>query len=431
MILQAAIEGHVLVKNVNKTLPLRSPKLLSLFGFDGPAPLINNPAGVSPSRWNLGAVSVDISDISLLQAVGTGMSPQVASMGTLTFGGGSGAGTGPYISSPFAAFDHKAWEEGFALHWDFHNQSPDVNPATDACIVFVNEFASEAFDRPGLADARADTLVQNVATKCESTIVVVHNAGVRLVDAWIEHPNVRAVIFAHLPGQDSGRALVDIVFGAQSPSGRLPYTIAKRAEDDGHLLAPLMPGPPLSRTHRYPQSKRLFLFVLSKVNNAGDFNETLYIDYRAFMLKNITPRYEFGHGLSYTTFEYSNLEATWTVDTVPEMPPDADIIEGGLSSLFDGIATVSFEITNTGTTAAAEVGQLYVATPNAPAKQLRGFIKKHIEPGKTERLRLSLTRRDLSIWDVVKQQWILQKGEYTVHVGRSVLDTPLQVTLRS
>ncbi len=149
------------------------------------------------------------------------------------------------------------------------------------------------------------------------------------------------------------------------------------------------------------------------------------------MLKNITPRYEFGYGLSYTTFEYSSLKATWTVDTVPELPPDADVVEGGLSSLFDKVATVSFEITNTGATAAAEVGQLYVATPNAPANQLRGFINKHIEPGKTERLRLSLTRRDLSIWDVVKQQLILQKGEYTVHVWRSVLDTPLQVTLRS
>lgn len=253
--LQAAIEGHVLLKNVDKALPLKSPRLLSLFGFDGPAPRINNPSNVSPNRWFFGASSVDVSDISFLQAVGSGMSPQIAALGTLTFGAGSGAGTGTYISSPFSAFDQKAWSDGFALHWDFRNENPDVNPVSDACIVFVNEFSAEAFDRPGLADSGADNLIRNIAAKCENTIVVIHNAGIRLVDNWIEHPNIKAVLLAHLPGQDSGRALVDIMFGDQSPSGRLPYTIAKVAEDYGPLLNPSMPGPPSDKSYRYPQSE--------------------------------------------------------------------------------------------------------------------------------------------------------------------------------
>jgi beta-glucosidase len=254
-ILQAAIEGHVLVKNINNALPLKSPKLLSLFGFDGPAPRINNPSMVQVGRWFLGATSVDISDISFVQAAELGSSPQIAALGTLSFGAGSGASTGPYLSSPFSAFDQKAWEDGFALHWDFHNQNVDVNPASDACIVFVNEFAAEALDRPGLADNSANNLIQNVANKCSNTIVVIHNAGIRLVDKWIDHPSITAVILAHLPGQDSGRALVEIMFGKQSPSGRLPYTVAKRPEDYGQSLDPSLPGEPMSATHRYPQSE--------------------------------------------------------------------------------------------------------------------------------------------------------------------------------
>lgn len=85
-------------------------------------------------------------------------------------------------------------------------------------------------------------------------LVVIHNAGIRLVENWIDHPNVKAVLFAHLPGQDSGRALVNIIFGTQSPSGRLPYTVAKKAEDYGSILNPSLLGQASTATFRYPQS---------------------------------------------------------------------------------------------------------------------------------------------------------------------------------
>jgi hypothetical protein len=103
--------------------------------------------------------------------------------------------------------------------------------------------------------------------------------------------------------------------------------------------------------------------------------------------------------------------------------------EGGLASLFDEVAYVKFEVLNSGDIAAAEVAQLYVGIPDAPARQLRGFEKKFIQPGQAADISFVLTRRDLSIWDVVQQQWVLQRGEYKVFVGRSVLDTPLQTTL--
>lgn len=78
----------------------------------------------------------------------------------------------------------------------------------------------------------------SVASKCANTMVFIHNAGIRLVDAWIEHPNVTAVMFAHLPGQDAGRALVPLIYGDASPSGRLPYTVGKTESDYGSLLGP-------------------------------------------------------------------------------------------------------------------------------------------------------------------------------------------------
>jgi beta-glucosidase len=239
-LLQSAIEGHVLVKNTNNALPLKKPALLSLFGYDAHVPLINNPDSLMMNRWMLGFGSAGVSNAELLGLMITGMKspPQAARGGTLITGGGSGANTGPYMSSPHEAFQQQAYEDGTYLLWDFQSDNPSVHPSSDACVVFINEFAFEGADRPGLADPASDKLVTNVARSCNNTMVVIHNAGIRLVDNWIENPNVTAVIFAHLPGQDSGRALVEVMYGKQSPSGRLPYTVAKKESDYGNVLAP-------------------------------------------------------------------------------------------------------------------------------------------------------------------------------------------------
>lgn len=139
---------------------------------------------------------------------------------------------------PFSAIQNRAYEDDTFTFWDFQSTSPDVNPESDACLVFLNEAASEGLDRPGLADRTSDTLVTNVATKCRHTIVIIHNPGIRLVDRFIDHPNVTAVLFAHYPGQDAGRALTRVLYGDVSPSGRLPYTVARNETDYGHLLGP-------------------------------------------------------------------------------------------------------------------------------------------------------------------------------------------------
>ncbi|KAH7110992.1 glycosyl hydrolase family 3 N terminal domain-containing protein [Dactylonectria estremocensis] len=420
VILQSAIEGHVLVKNVNNALPLEKPRFLSVFGYDAAAQNMNTPDPNPFTLWAMGfgggqhflngslftndtlftlfGASLDMSEVG----------PSVYLNGTLVSGGGSGASTG-VIDAPLDALKRQAYDDGTFLFWDTVSYSPNVNPASEACLVFINAMASESHDRKNLTDPYSDHLVTSVASKCSNTMVIVHAAGIRLVDPWIEHPNITAVIMAHLPGQDSGRALVEILYGKQSPSGRLPYTIARQESDYGSLLDPDFPS---DETPYYPQS---------------NFTEGVFIDYKHFEHYGIPPRFEFGFGLSYTTFEYSSL----TVDideSAGLLPPNPEVVsEGGISSLWDPIGSVTCTVSNTGNFTSAEVAQLYVHLPgDGPAKVLRGFEKKTLLQGASEIFTFPLQRRDLSSWDTASQQWVLDRGAYDVMVGKSVLDIQLR-----
>ncbi|EAW22115.1 beta-glucosidase [Aspergillus fischeri NRRL 181] len=382
-LLRGAIEGHVLVKNTNSALPLKSPQLLSVFGYDAKGP--------DALKQNFNWLSY---------------SPAIQENHTLWVGGGSGANNAAYVDAPIDAIKRQAYEDGTSVLYDLSSEDPDVDPTTDACLVFINSYATEGWDRPGLADKSSDSLVKNVAGKCANTIVTIHNAGIRVIGDWIDHENVTAVIFAHLPGQDSGRALVELLYGRANPSGKLPYTVAKKAEDYGSLLHPSLPETPYGL---FPQS---------------DFDEGVYIDYRAFDKANITPQFEFGFGLSYTAFEYSGLRIS-NPKKSPQYPPSAAIQQGGNPHLWDKTVTVSAEVKNTGRVAGAEVAQLYIGIPNGPVRQLRGFEKVDVSAGETTQVKFALNRRDLSTWDVEAQQWSLQRGTYRVYVGRSSRDLPL------
>ena len=110
-------------------------------------------------------------------------------------------------------------------------------------------------------------------------------------------------------------------------------------------------------------------------------------------------------------------------------PPPSPLEEGGLGSLYDKLASVDCRVTNTGTVTSAEVVQLYLGILHGPARQLRGFLKKTIQPSQTENFHFDLTRRDLSLWDTTQQQWILGKGQLNIYVGASVLDIRLRTSL--
>ncbi|KAI0851140.1 glycoside hydrolase family 3 protein [Daldinia vernicosa] len=402
VLLQGAVEGHVLLKNTNNALPLKSPKLLSLFGYSAKSFDVYTPGG---GGWNGGSQALAPAD--LIPNGDDVLHTQIAANGTLISGGGSGANMPAYVSSPAAALSQRAYEDDTSLWWDFHSGSPQVDQSSDACIVVGNAFASEGFDRPGLHDDFTDALITNVASQCNNTIVVFHNAGVRLVDQFIDHPNVTALIFAHLPGQDSGRALTSILYGDINPSGKLPYSVPRNESDYGPVQNATAPD---GIYELFPQS---------------DFTEGIYIDYRAFDAKNITPRYEFGFGLSYTTFDFSGLQVSTVDDADTSSYPSKPIVEGGHEDLWDIVAKVSATVTNSGSVLGAEVAQLYVGIPNGPVKQLRGFSKSVLEPGESVVVNFELTRRDLSTWDVVAQKWLLQKGDYRIFVGSSSRALPL------
>ncbi|KAE8350531.1 glycosyl hydrolase family 3 N terminal domain-containing protein [Aspergillus coremiiformis] len=269
---RVAAEGIVLVKNQNHTLPL--------------------------SRNPLGPYRIGIYGDDAGPALGPNACPdRGCNQGTLATGWGSGTVEFPYLVSPLEALEG-AWQSEVEITSYLRNMVLPVDVQDkDLCLVFANADSGEGYiaaggihgDRNDLfLQKGGDTLIQAVATSCRGpTVVVVHAVGPVVVESWIDLPGVDAVLFAHLPGQESGNALVDVLFGEVDASGRLPYTVGKSLEDYG------------------PGAQVLY------ENNATvpqvDFMDALYIDYRYFDKFNITPRYEFGFGLSYTTFELSNL----------------------------------------------------------------------------------------------------------------------------
>ncbi|KAI1331110.1 glycoside hydrolase family 3 protein [Xylariaceae sp. FL0255] len=402
VILEGAIAGHVLVKN-NGTLPFKkNPVMLSVFGYDAAVPATKN----TDVLFELGYTSSPEMGDALL---GDPMHfDQAARGGTIVTGGRAGANGPAYMSDPLSAIQQRARTDGTWVNWDLISGDPQVNPASNACLVFVNAMATEGWDREGLHDDFSDGLVLNVASKCANTIVIIHAAGIRLVDQWIEHPNVTATIIAHLPGQDSGEALVKLLYGEAGFSGKLPYTLA-RNESDYTVYKPCGRS---SATDTDPQC---------------DFSEGVYVDYRQFDADGIEPRYEFGFGLSYTSFEYSSI----SVNLLQTMSAGELFPSSTSEELWETIATIKATITNTGLTDGVEVAQLYLGIPNSPPKQLRGFEKLELSPDESGIVVFELTRRDFSVWDVVNQAWTIQPGDYTVYVGASSRDIRLNGTVEA
>ncbi|CAK7238293.1 hypothetical protein SEUCBS140593_010519 [Sporothrix eucalyptigena] len=388
---RGAVEGHVLVKNTNNALPLSNDAaLLSLFGYAATAQTEQGPLANVSFSFGSGGIAVQNY--------------------TMITGGGSGANSPAYISTPFDAITNACIDKGCSLYWDFESAEPSADPDSSACLVFVNAYATEGFNRPNLHDDYTDAIILSVAATCNNTIVVFQNAGVRLVDTFVDHENITAIVFSHLPGQDSGRALAALLWGEENFSGKLPYSVAKNETDYGVTLAP---------------SEGEGAFVDWPQSN---FTEGLYIDYRLFDKSDITPRYEFGFGLSYTTFEFRNLSlAASTTASTAEYPTGA-VAEGGQTDLWDLLYQVTATVINTGLVDGAEVAQLYIGIPNAPVKQLRGFAKPQLMAGESAVVNFALTRRDLSIWNINAQKWQLQSGTYNIYVGSSSSDLPLSLT---
>ncbi|KAF8153932.1 glycoside hydrolase family 3 protein [Crassisporium funariophilum] len=363
---------------------------------------------------------------------------QGGSDGVLAMGWGSGTANFTYLVTPLDAIQRNARQFRTSVSWlldDFNlPRAGNMARKRTAALVFLSADSGEDYitvdgnegDRKNLtAWHGGDNLVLAVAAQNNNTIVIVNSVGPLIVEPWIDHPNVTAVVWAGLAGQEAGNSIADVLYGAWNPSGRLPYTIAK---DPADYSAQLVTG-------GGPQD------VLSI-----PYTEGLEIDYRHFDAKNITPRFEFGFGLSYTKFSYSGL-------SIQKISSGDDRAEAALVSAWDnGNATaiaegssrafwlhrpafkVTFSVQNSGSVFGGEIPQVYVnfpASSGEPPSVLKGFTNTEASPKQKKSVTITLSRYDLSIWDVEKQGWRKPAGKIGISVGASSRDIRLRGSLPS
>ncbi|KAI9831667.1 MAG: hypothetical protein M1819_004733 [Sarea resinae] len=410
-----AAAGSVLLKNVNNTLPLKAPGNIGVFGDDA--------ADVNTGQANPNA-GYDI--------------------GTVVIGGGSGGGRNSFLVSPLEAIKARARQTGATVQYITNNtaltsgEPNTIYPWPDICLVFLKTWETEGEDRTTLeADNNSTAVVEYVATLCPGKTVVITHSGCPNTMPWASNPNVVAIIAAHYPGEESGNSIVDVLWGDVNPSGRLPYTIAANASDYGTSILNVS-GSDATASWAWQ----------------SNFTEGLLIDYRHFDASAIAPLYEFGYGLSYTTFALaSNLSlssvssnsssnSSRTTSLYPAVAANGSngsngstLALGGNPDLWTTLVTGATSVRNTGSVAGAAVVQLYVSLPadgvpaGTPVRVLRGFEKVALQAGETQAVSFGLTRRDLSYWDVGAQDWRIPRGAIEIRVGFSSRDLPLASTV--
>jgi beta-glucosidase len=241
-----------------------------------------------------------------------------------------------------------------------------------------NAYDAEDYDKPDMnMPFGQDELIKAVLKANPRTIVVLMGGGAIDMRQWVD--NAPAVLQAWYGGMEGGNALAKIIFGDVNPSGRLPMTFPKKLEDA-----------PAHKLGEYPGDSV----------NVHYFDD-IYVGYRYFDTYKVEPQFAFGHGLSYTTFEYSNLKTT----------------ASGKG------ATVSFTIKNTGKAAGAEVAQVYVKQETSllprPEKELKGFDKVFLQPGESKNVTIRLDENAFQYYNDVENKWVKENGVYDILVGSS------------
>jgi beta-glucosidase len=265
----------------------------------------------------------------------------------------------------------------------------------DRVVVFLGlpgSYESEGFDRAHIElPPNQIRLLSSVAAANPEVVVVLANGSAVRVSDWEHH--ARAVLECWLAGQAGGSAIADLLLGRANPSGRLAETLPRRLEDNPSFL-----------------------------NFPGDsghvrYGEGIFVGYRAYDRLSQDVSYPFGHGLSYTTFEYSDLHVG-----VSGRHEDGDLR-----------VSVQVTITNAGDLAGEEVVQLYVRDVDSsvcrPVRELKSFVKVGLEPAESKQVSMDLNSRDLSFWSIRTHKWVLEAGRFEIAVGASSRDLRLNETL--
>lgn len=305
-------------------------------------------------------------------------------------GGGSSHVNAHHVVTPLDAAPTNA---SYAAGYSLNETKPDEKLTEEAVQLakqsnrviffagFPEQMETEGFDKKSIAlPANQNALLDRVLAVNSNVTVVLENGSV-VEMPWADR--VPAIVETYLAGEAVGEATWDILTGKVNPSGKLSESFPLRLQDN-----------PTYGT-------------FGKDHDEEDYREGIFVGYRYYDLHDMPVRFPFGHGLSYTTFDYSDLQVNEGSDNVK----------------------VSFTVTNSGAVAGKEVAQLYVANHVSrvvmPVKELRDFTKVELHPGESKKVSLTLSRRAFSYYNVKKQQWEADNGEYELMVGSSSRDIRL------
>jgi beta-glucosidase len=271
-----------------------------------------------------------------------------------------------------------------------NERAKELAAKTDVVVVaagFDQDSEGEGGDRTFALPYGQDELIQAMAAANKKVIVAVTSGGNVDSNAWLNR--VPALLETWYGGQDAGKVLAEILLGEVNPSGHLPATFERHAEDN----------PSFANYYPEPGTRRVV------------YKEGIFVGYRGYQHNHVKPLFPFGYGLSYTTFKFANLAVS------PE------------SAGANPQVNITFDVTNTGSRKGAEVAQVYISDDHAkierPERELKGFERVSLEPGETKHVSVTLDARAFAYWDTSASNWTIDAGKFTVRVGDSVENTPL------
>jgi beta-glucosidase len=292
--------------------------------------------------------------------------------------------------------------------------SPDQKKAVaeaDVVVVSVGfspSTESEGKDRTFTLPPGQDALIEAVVAVNPRTIVALTAGGGVDTSRWLD--KVPVLLYTWYPGQEGGTAVAQILFGQHNPEGKLPVTFDRSW--DSNPSAKWYYGDPKDSTtlHTIGENGKPLEYTIEHIH----YGDKLMVGYRYWTTTGKHPLFPFGFGLSYTTFQFSKLD-------VPA------------SAASGSTVAVSFDVTNTGSVAGADVAELYVSDPSAkvdrPERELKGFQKVRLAAGETQHVTLTLDARAFSYWDESAHKWTIDPGKFVIRVGDSSENTPLAANI--